>query len=89
MWVPLQVIRPGVLVLSFGAKGTNVSRGFVDQAVSDHFVLPLEALAAFGAVTFRAQGSSGDVFVEWTFACELCTNVNIANWRILLKYYLL
>lgn len=37
-------------MLSLGAERTDVAWGVVNQTMSDHFVLSLEALAAFGSI---------------------------------------
>lgn len=50
MHAPLQIVRPGILVLALGAEGTHVARTVVHEAVADHFILALEAFAALGAL---------------------------------------
>jgi hypothetical protein len=52
--MPLQVIRPRILVLSVGTKRTHIPGARVHEAVADHFVFALEAFAAFGT------GAAGD-----------------------------
>jgi hypothetical protein len=47
-------------VFSIGTEGTDVARGIVYQAVSDHLVFPLEA---FAALTPRA---TLDTAVVWS-----------------------
>lgn len=47
--VALQVVGAGVLAVALRAKGADVARRVVHEAVADHFVLALEALAALGA----------------------------------------
>jgi hypothetical protein len=51
--VALQVVGTRIFMLSIGAEGAHVARRVVHQAVTYHFVLPLEALAAFGARAAR------------------------------------
>jgi hypothetical protein len=45
--VSLQIVRSRVLMFSIRTERTDVAGGIVDEAVSDHFVFPLEAFAAF------------------------------------------
>lgn len=49
--IPLEVIRSRVFVLSFGAKGADVARRLMHQAMADHFVLSFEAFTSFGPRT--------------------------------------
>lgn len=49
--LPLQIIRPWVLVLSFRTERTDVAWAFVYKTMSDHFVLSFETLATFASRT--------------------------------------
>lgn len=51
--IPLEVIRPGVLVLPVWAKGANIAGGIVDKSMTDHLVFPLEAFASLASWTSR------------------------------------
>lgn len=52
--VPLQIIRPRILVLSVRTKRTHIPGTRMHKAMPYHFVFALEALAALGA------GAAGD-----------------------------
>lgn len=49
MYLPLQIVWPGVLVFFIRAERTDVARRVVHQTMPDHFVLALEPLPAFTA----------------------------------------
>jgi hypothetical protein len=66
--IPLKIVWSRVFPFNVRAEGTDIPRTLVNQAVTDHLVLSLEALAAFAAQTaldrteVRANGAV-DVFV--------------------------
>ena len=45
--LPLEVIRPGILVFSLRTEWTDVAWRLMDQAMPDHFVFSLEPFTAF------------------------------------------
>lgn len=47
--MPLQIVRPGILVFAIRAERAHIPRRLVDQAVPDHLILALEALAALAS----------------------------------------
>jgi hypothetical protein len=49
--LPLQIVRSWVFVFSVGAKWTDISRGIMNESMPNHFVFPLEPLAAFAPWT--------------------------------------
>lgn len=58
--IPLKIIRTWIPVITVWTKGTDVSGGIVDEAMPDHFVLPLEA---FPSLASRASLNRA---VVWT-----------------------
>ena len=46
---PLQIIRSRILVFAIRAERTHIARRLMHEAMADHFVFALEALAALGA----------------------------------------
>lgn len=64
--LPLKIVRPRILVLLLGTEGTHVAGGLVDEAMADHLVFALEALAAEASRAARDRavvGSAGGVNV--------------------------
>lgn len=51
--VPLQIIWSGILMLAVRTERAYVAGRVVDEAVTYHLVLALEAFAAFGAWASR------------------------------------
>lgn len=51
--VSLQIVWPRILVISLWTEWTDVARRIVDQAMANHFILPLEAFATFATTTAR------------------------------------
>jgi len=49
--MPLEVIRPGVFVLSVRAEGAHITGRIVHQPVTNHLVLSLESFATFSTGT--------------------------------------
>jgi len=47
----LEVVRPGIPVVSIRAKRTDVARGFMDKAMPDHLVFALKTFATLAAGT--------------------------------------
>jgi hypothetical protein len=45
--IPLEIVRSRISVLALWAEWTNVAWAVVHQTMADHFVLTLEAFAAF------------------------------------------
>lgn len=60
--VPLEVVGTGIPVLAFGAEGTDVAWGLVNEAVADHFVFALEAAAAWSS---RTAGDAAEVGADF------------------------
>jgi hypothetical protein len=55
----LEIIGSRILVFAIRTKWTDIAGRLMHEAVADHFVLALEAFAAFGADT------AGDGAVVW------------------------
>ena len=45
--IPLQIVWPWILMLSVGAKRTNIAWAIMYETMPNHFVLPLKAFAPF------------------------------------------
>ncbi len=56
--VPLKIVWPRILVLPIGTKRTNISGRIMDQAMPDHFVLPLETLSSFASSGSPSRGNN-------------------------------
>jgi hypothetical protein len=50
-YIPLEIIWSRVTVLLFGAEGTYISRGIMDQTMPQHLVLTFKSVAAHPAGT--------------------------------------
>lgn len=51
--IPLQIVRPRILVLSVRTKRTHVPRTRMHETMPYHLVLALEALSTFGTRASR------------------------------------
>ena len=65
--IPLEVIWPRILVLSFWTERTSVSSRSVDETVPDHFVLPFETFSAL-----PTEAPSYGTEVRPIFAMYIC-----------------
>jgi hypothetical protein len=50
---PLQIVRSGVLVLTFWAERTHISWRIVDQTMPNHLVLAFKPLSSLATGTSR------------------------------------
>jgi hypothetical protein len=63
----LKIIRPRILVFTVRTKWTNISRGSMYKAMTNHFVLSLETFA-----TLASRASSHGAIVWSTLRVNIC-----------------